>query len=60
MQEQMREYDVVIMSYDILRNDIDQLKAFTFNYCVLDEVHTTHTHTTRSGVLAPEQLRADN
>ena len=40
MQEQMREYDVVIMSYDILRNDIDQLKAFTFNYCVLDEVHT--------------------
>jgi SNF2 family DNA or RNA helicase len=57
MQEQMREYDVVIMSYDILRNDIDQLKAFTFNYCVLDEVHT---HTTRSGVLAPEQLRADN
>ncbi len=43
MQEQMRDYDVVIMSYDILRNDIDQLKAFTFNYCVLDEVHTTHT-----------------
>jgi TATA-binding protein-associated factor len=38
MQEQMRDYDVIIMSYDILRNDIDQLKALTFNYCVLDEV----------------------
>ncbi len=30
---------MIIMSYDILRNDVDQLRAVTFNYCVLDEGH---------------------
>jgi TATA-binding protein-associated factor len=29
----------VIMSYDILRNDIDHLDGLTFNYAVLDEGH---------------------
>jgi len=38
-QEQMRDYDVVIMSYDILRNDIEVLREFAFNYCILDEGH---------------------
>lgn len=29
----------VIMSYDVLRNDIDYLSQLTFNYCALDEGH---------------------
>lgn len=35
----IREYDLVIMSYDVLRNDIDQLRTIAFNYCILDEGH---------------------
>ena len=31
--------DVIILSYEILRNDVDFLSTFSFNYCVLDEGH---------------------
>ncbi|KAJ1646965.1 TATA-binding protein-associated factor mot1 [Coemansia asiatica] len=31
--------DVVIMSYDVVRNDIDFLAGINWNYCVLDEGH---------------------
>lgn len=31
--------DVIVTSYDIVRNDIEFLKTFDFNYCVLDEGH---------------------
>ncbi|KAI8967520.1 hypothetical protein BDF20DRAFT_899694 [Mycotypha africana] len=33
------KHDVVIMSYDIIRNDIDELSGITWNYCILDEGH---------------------
>ncbi|RKP24489.1 hypothetical protein SYNPS1DRAFT_23436, partial [Syncephalis pseudoplumigaleata] len=32
-------YDVIIMSYDIVRNDIENLAKFNWNYCILDEGH---------------------
>ncbi|CEG64225.1 Putative TATA-binding protein associated factor Mot1 [Rhizopus microsporus] len=32
-------YDIVIMSYDIIRNDIDELEPLHWNYCILDEGH---------------------
>lgn len=37
----MHSVDIVVMSYDILRNDIDEISAVqsTWNYCVLDEGH---------------------
>lgn len=31
--------DVVVTSYDVVRNDIDFISRFDFNYCVLDEGH---------------------
>ncbi|KAJ2806214.1 TATA-binding protein-associated factor mot1 [Coemansia helicoidea] len=31
--------DVVVMSYDVVRNDIELLAAQSWNYCVLDEGH---------------------
>ncbi|KAJ3219778.1 TATA-binding protein-associated factor mot1 [Dinochytrium kinnereticum] len=34
-----RKHDVVITSYDILRNDIEEFSAFSWNYCILDEGH---------------------
>lgn len=30
---------LVITSYDTLRNDVDFLGGFTYDYCVLDEGH---------------------
>ncbi|CAG8585522.1 5915_t:CDS:10, partial [Racocetra fulgida] len=38
-QEGIPNYDVVIMSYDIVRNDIDDLASIHWNYCILDEGH---------------------
>ena len=31
------EFDVVITSYDIIRNDLVDLQELNWNYCVLDE-----------------------
>ncbi|KAF7727950.1 TATA-binding protein-associated factor mot1 [Apophysomyces ossiformis] len=33
------KHDVIIMSYDIIRNDIDDLAGVQWNYCILDEGH---------------------
>lgn len=35
----LKNYDIVITSYEAVRNDIDQLKNVNFLYCVLDEGH---------------------
>ncbi|KAJ3008486.1 TATA-binding protein-associated factor mot1 [Thoreauomyces humboldtii] len=39
IQRRARSYDVIIMSYDILRNDIARLREVHFNYAILDEGH---------------------
>jgi TATA-binding protein-associated factor len=36
---QIAKHDVVIMSYDIVRNDIAKLGTINWNYCILDEGH---------------------
>lgn len=33
------DIDVVVTSYDVVRNDIEFISEFDFNYCVLDEGH---------------------
>ncbi|CAO3616747.1 unnamed protein product [Cunninghamella echinulata] len=35
----MHNADVIIMSYDIIRNDIEELGHMHWNYCILDEGH---------------------
>ncbi|EGG04881.1 uncharacterized protein MELLADRAFT_116969 [Melampsora larici-populina 98AG31] len=37
--KKIKKHDVVIMSYDIVRNDIEQLSKVSWNYCILDEGH---------------------
>lgn len=39
--------DVVVTSYDVLRNDGDFLTGFNYNYCVLDEGHIIKNAATR-------------
>ncbi|KAF9792249.1 SNF2 chromatin remodeling protein [Thelephora terrestris] len=35
----LSKYDVVITSYEVVRNDINNLQAVKWHYCVLDEGH---------------------
>jgi TATA-binding protein-associated factor len=37
--KKFNQVDVVIASYDIVRNDVDILKDHVWNYCILDEGH---------------------
>ncbi|KAI7889175.1 uncharacterized protein EV154DRAFT_515638 [Mucor mucedo] len=39
LRASLRKHDVIIMSYDIIRNDIEELSSITWNYCILDEGH---------------------
>ncbi|CAG8665168.1 8110_t:CDS:2, partial [Acaulospora morrowiae] len=39
LRPKLSSYDVVIMSYDIVRNDIEDLANIHWNYCILDEGH---------------------
>lgn len=39
LRASIKNHDIVIMSYDIIRNDIDDLSPIHWNYCILDEGH---------------------
>ncbi|CAO3582227.1 unnamed protein product [Absidia cylindrospora] len=39
LRSTMDKADVIIMSYDIIRNDIEDLGSINWNYCILDEGH---------------------
>eukprot|EP00026_Physarum_polycephalum_P000188 Phypoly_transcript_00188.p1 GENE.Phypoly_transcript_00188~~Phypoly_transcript_00188.p1 ORF type:complete len:1137 (+),score=241.31 Phypoly_transcript_00188:2692-6102(+) len=39
LRRQFKDYTILVMSYDILRNDIEHLQTMHFNYCTLDEGH---------------------
>ena len=41
-------YDIVISGYATLRNDVEQLSAYTFNYIVLDESQTVKNPTSKA------------
>ncbi|KAL8276295.1 hypothetical protein RQP46_011323 [Phenoliferia psychrophenolica] len=51
------KYDVVIISYDILRNDIDALGVLDWHYCILDEGHIIKNGKTKL-TQAVKKLRA--
>ena len=35
----MNEYNLIVASYEIVRNDIEFLRSIIWNYCILDEGH---------------------
>lgn len=39
LRSKLADHDVVITSYDIVRNDLPELSKFSWNYIVLDEGH---------------------
>lgn len=51
LQKQIQKHDVVVMSYDVVRNDIAALARSAWFYCILDEGHvicSAKTKTTRA------------
>ena len=47
MRQKLSSYDIVIVSYEVLRNDIDYFSKMHFNYCCLDEGHVIKNPTTK-------------
>ncbi|KAG0366019.1 hypothetical protein BC939DRAFT_503250 [Gamsiella multidivaricata] len=39
LRSSLPKHDIVIMSYDVVRNDIEDLEKIHWNYCILDEGH---------------------
>jgi TATA-binding protein-associated factor len=39
LQQQFQRYDVVVTSYEVVRNDIASLESMSWLYCILDEGH---------------------
>ncbi|KAF5324890.1 hypothetical protein D9611_004580 [Ephemerocybe angulata] len=55
----LHNYDVVITSYEVVRNDITSLEAFKWLYCVLDEGHVIKNAKTKL-TKAVKQLQAQH
>ncbi|KAI9293362.1 hypothetical protein K502DRAFT_293841, partial [Neoconidiobolus thromboides FSU 785] len=51
--------DVVIMSYEIIRNDIEELSKYHWNYCILDEGHIIKNGKTKI-TKAIKQIKANH
>ncbi|CAO1638501.1 unnamed protein product [Sympodiomycopsis kandeliae] len=59
LQGQIKKHDVVVMSYDVVRNDIGYLSGLSWNYCILDEGHVIKSSKTKT-TKAVKMIRADH
>ncbi|CAO1627101.1 unnamed protein product [Jaminaea pallidilutea] len=48
LQGEFNRHDVVVMSYEVLRNDIADLSKRSWNYCILDEGHMIKSAKTKT------------
>uniref|UniRef100_A0A670YLS6 B-TFIID TATA-box binding protein associated factor 1 n=1 Tax=Pseudonaja textilis TaxID=8673 RepID=A0A670YLS6_PSETE len=39
LQQHVKKHNLIVASYDVVRNDIDFFRNIKFNYCILDEGH---------------------
>eukprot|EP00127_Corallochytrium_limacisporum_P006167 Clim_evm6s220 gene=Clim_evmTU6s220 len=59
LREPIYDHDVIISTYDIVRNDIEWLQKFEFTYAVLDEGHIIRNSKSKTSI-AVKQIRALN
>ncbi|XP_077552416.1 TATA-binding protein-associated factor 172-like isoform X1 [Haemaphysalis longicornis] len=59
LQEKARKHNLVVASYDIVRNDIDFFGNIRWNYCILDEGHIIKNGRTKLA-RALKQLQANH
>ncbi|MEE6485736.1 hypothetical protein FKM82_014380 [Ascaphus truei] len=58
LQHQVKRHNLIIASYDVVRNDIDFFRNMKFNYCILDEGHVIKNGKTKLSK-AVKQLTAN-
>ncbi|KAM3913658.1 TATA-binding protein-associated factor 172 isoform 2-T2 [Leptodactylus fuscus] len=58
LQHQVKRHNLIVASYDVVRNDIDFFKNMKFNYCILDEGHVIKNGKTKLSK-AVKQLTAN-
>ncbi|XP_053548913.1 TATA-binding protein-associated factor 172 [Bombina bombina] len=58
LQHQVKKHNLVVASYDVVRNDIDFFRNMKFNYCILDEGHVIKNGKTKLSK-AVKQLAAN-
>lgn len=59
LQAEIPRYDAVVMSYDVVRNDIAALSQIAWNYCILDEGHVIRSAKTKT-TKAVKLIRANH
>lgn len=59
LQEKAHKHNLVVASYDIVRNDIDFFATIRWNYCILDEGHIIKNGRTKLA-RALKQLQANH
>ncbi|GAC99874.1 hypothetical protein PHSY_007477 [Pseudozyma hubeiensis SY62] len=59
LQGEIHRYDAVVMSYDVVRNDIAALSQISWNYCILDEGHIIRSAKTKT-TKAVKLIRANH
>ena len=59
LQAEIPRYDAVVMSYDVVRNDIAALSQISWNYCILDEGHVIRSAKTKT-TKAVKMIRANH
>lgn len=59
LREHFDKHNVIITSYDVVRKDVDYLRQFLWNYCILDEGHIIKNSKSKI-TMAVKQLKAQN
>ncbi|CAH1273032.1 BTAF1 [Branchiostoma lanceolatum] len=59
LRSRVRKHNLVVVSYDIVRNDIDFFRTIQWNYCILDEGHIIKNGKTKISK-AVKQLQANH
>ncbi|XP_029465800.1 TATA-binding protein-associated factor 172 [Rhinatrema bivittatum] len=58
LQHHVKRHNLIVASYDVVRNDIDFFRNIKFNYCILDEGHVIKNGKTKLSK-AVKQLTAN-
>ena len=51
LREEFHKYNLIVASYEIVRNDIEFLRTISWNYCILDEGHIIKNAKSKVNVL---------
>lgn len=56
LQKKVKKHNLIVASYDVVRNDIDFFGALKWNYCILDEGHIIRNGKTKLSKAAKQLI----